>query len=515
MRVSLDDPKAVFTLLLRNDFGAFLHKAVPYIAGGADLLWNWHLDAIAYELDRIRSGESTRLIVNLPPRNLKSIAVSIAWVAWMLGQDPTLNFVCVSYSGELAGKLARDCRAIMQSVWYRELFPRTIISAKRSATHDFETTAGGGRLATSPTGTLTGRGGDIVIIDDPIKPDEVLSETTRKSVNEWFSSTLASRLNDKSKGSIIVVMQRLHEADLCGVQLEKGGWSHLSLPAIATADDTIPLTRGRFYFRKEGELLHPARENQAALDKSKADMGSILFSAQYQQNPVPATGNMAKADWLIHMDNIEAVTGGIIVQSWDTASKDGIHNDWSVCVTARVVGHKVYLLDVFRKRMDFHDLRREAIRLARFYRPQTLLIEDAASGMQLYQALSREEPAGVPRPLARRVDHDKVTRFGAATAMIEAQQLVLPKEASWLATFKSEILAFPNGRHDDQADALSQLLIWVRNRRDDLPNPEGAFIPPPDPVGFDDDVDDGPEDYLLSDEDRAFRDLLEAEFPQV
>lgn len=182
----LDDPVQFFRELLRRDFCTFLRKAFPHIAGGSPLLWNWHLDAIAWELDRVLRGESRNLIVTLPPRNLKSITISIAWVAWMLGQDPTLNFVCVSYSGELAGKLARDCRSIMMSPWYRELFPRTMISNKRSATHDFETTAGGGRLATSPTGTLTGRGGDIIIIDDPIKPEEALSATTRQFVNDWY-----------------------------------------------------------------------------------------------------------------------------------------------------------------------------------------------------------------------------------------------------------------------------------------------------------------------------------------
>ncbi|MCC6478861.1 MAG: hypothetical protein IT552_06610 [Sphingomonadaceae bacterium] len=252
------DPRAVLDELCRRSFLAFLRKAWPMINGGEALLYNWHLDAIAEALDAIRRGDSKRLIANLPPRNGKSLMISVLWVAWMLGQDPSLNFVCVSYSNELSAKLARDCRAIMESFWYKALVPKTRISSFRSAAYDFETTAGGGRLATSITGTLTGRGGDIIILDDVIKPDDAMSETQRSAVNNWFRSTLASRLNDKASGAIICVMQRLHQDDLCGMLLEEGGWDHLSLAAIAEADETIPLTRGRVYVGNRPEPKLPA-----------------------------------------------------------------------------------------------------------------------------------------------------------------------------------------------------------------------------------------------------------------
>lgn len=485
----IDDPRAVLNSLLREDFCAFLRKAAPYIMGGSPLMWNWHLDAIAYELERIRCGHNRFLIVNLPPRNLKSIAVSVAWVAWMLGRDPRLSFLCVSYSGELAAKLARLCRAIMMSGWYRELFPRTIISDTRSATHDFETSAGGGRFATSPTGTLTGRGGDIIIIDDPIKPEEALSDTTRMFVNDWFSSTLASRLNDKNKGAIILVMQRLHEEDLAGMLLEQGDWAHLTLPAVATASDIIRLTRGRVHRRTEGDILHPEREGQAALDAMKRTMGSMPFSAQYQQEPVPETGNMLQRTWLKTYTAGQLPAQGQIVQSWDTASKDAIHNDWSVCITARIVNDTAYIIDVFRKKLEFPALRREAIRLARLHGAQVLLIEDAASGTQLIQTLRAEAASGVPRPIACKSEGDKRSRFSGITSLVEAGQLLLPYEAPWLATFQHEILAFPSGRHDDQADALAQLLIWMRNRPRFSVSDEGAQIPPERPH-WEQDLDD-------------------------
>ncbi len=473
----LADPQSLFDELCRYRFDAFVRKAWPWISGGDLIKWNWHIDAIGYQLDRIAKGQSKRLIVNIPPRNAKSKIVSIIWIAWMLGQDPSLNFVCVSYSNELSGKLARDCLAIMQSHWYRRLFPKTIISSKRSAAYDFETTAGGGRLATSVTGTLTGRGGDIIVLDDVIKPEEANSETTRNAVNDWFQSTLASRLNDKSSGSILCVMQRLHQYDLPGMLLEGGGWDLLSLPAIAFEEQRIPIGRGRIRLRQVGEILHPERESLGILEELKAAMGTYAFQAQYLQDPVPAVGNIFKAEWLQSYDIASASEPGEILQSWDTGIKTGQANDWSVCITARLYRRKLYILDVWRGRLEFPALKQRAVELAQLHRPSALLIEDKASGQQLIQSLRSEDHPSVPMPIARTPDTDKETRAIGVSAMVEAGQLILPKDAPWLAVLVSELLAFPNGRHDDQVDALTQMLDWARARgQHDSSPPVGPAI---------------------------------------
>ena len=396
----------------------------------------------------------------------------------MLGQNPKLNFVCVSYADELSAKLARDCLAIMQSAWYRELFPGTIISAKRSAAHDFETTAGGGRLATSVTGTLTGRGGDIIILDDVIKPDEAESDTVREAVNEWYKRTLASRLDDKATGAIICVMQRLHQYDLAGTMLETGTFRQLALAAIAETEEIIQLTRGRTRLRRIGDVLHPERESrELLLNVIKAEMGSRAFAAQYQQNPVPALGNILKRDWLKFYGPIEAAPkGGTIVQSWDTASKPGLQNDWSVCVTAVVTGKFAYVIDVFRKRMAFPELKAEAIRLALLHRATALLVEDQSSGISLIQELKKFPNPGVPVPIARKTEGDKISRVEGISAMVEAGQLLLPNEAPWLADFTNELLGFPSARFDDQADAAAQLLHWVRSRHSTSDNLCGPIM---------------------------------------
>jgi hypothetical protein len=249
----MTDKHAFLDALLREDFVSFLNKTFVEVSGGDQFLGNWHIDAIAWELKQIQDGNNTRLIVTMPPRYLKSIAISVAWPAWMLGHKPQLRFVCVSYSKELASKHASDCRAVMQTDWYQRIFPKTRLRKGSMAEMDFGTTQGGGRLSTSVGGTLTGRGGDIIVIDDPIKPDEAHSETTRKTVLHWFSNTLLSRLNDKKTGSIVLVMQRLHEEDLAGHLLEAGGWHHLSLPAIAETDLEIATGHGIKKLFREGK----------------------------------------------------------------------------------------------------------------------------------------------------------------------------------------------------------------------------------------------------------------------
>jgi len=460
---SADDPQALLKELCRHDFTAFLRKGWPWISGGELLSWNWHLDAIAHKLDRVACGESRRCLINLPPRNGKSKTVSVNWVAWMLGCDPTLNFVCVSYSNELSAKMARDSQAIIQAPWYREIFPGTQITRSRSASYDFETTRGGGRLATSVTGTLTGRGGDIIILDDVIKPEEANSETTRNSVNDWYRSTLASRLNDKASGAILCVMQRLHENDLSGMLLEQGGWDHLSLPAIATEDQSIILARGGVHRRRKGEVLHPQREPREVLEELRASMGSHAFEAQYQQQPMPAEGNLFRAEWLkTSAPDPEEEPYGEIIQSWDTAIKTGTGNDFSVCITARVFRREIHIIDVWRGRLEFPDLLRKAVELAQLHRAMTVIVEDKASGQQLLQALRAESHPGVPDPIGRTPELDKYSRAAGVSSIIEAGKLFLPEEAHWLADFRKELLAFPNSRHDDQVDALAQLLAWVR-----------------------------------------------------
>src|SRR5216684_6166036 len=204
-----------YEVILRSDLDYFAELCFRELNPQAAFAMNWHIEVIAAKLAAVREGKIRRLIINLPPRHLKSLLASIAFPAWCLGHDPSAQILSVSYGQELADKLARDCRSIMMSPWYRRIFP-TRLAPHRQAVQEFVTTRQGYRLATSNGGVLTGRGADIILIDDPLKPEEALSEAQRQTANDWYDHTLYSRLNDKRHGVIVIIMQRLHEDDLVG-----------------------------------------------------------------------------------------------------------------------------------------------------------------------------------------------------------------------------------------------------------------------------------------------------------
>jgi hypothetical protein len=341
------DERRLLEAVLRDDLAAFVQKSFGSVASAASFSDNWHIHAIAHELQRVLRGETKRLLVTMPPRSLKSICASVAAPAFFLGHDSTKRIVCVSYAEDLAGKHARDCRAVMRSSWYRCIFPDTRLSRAKNAELDFDTTRGGGRLATSVGGSLTGRGGSLIIIDDPQKPGDAMSEVKRASMLDWFRNTLSSRLDDKANDALVVVMQRLHVDDLAGHLIESGNWTHLNLPAIALSDETIEIGNDRFHRRHTGDVLHPDRESIEVLDEIKSTMGEFHFSAQYQQSPLPEQGNLLKWEWFGRFaEPPQLEFGGRIVQSWDFAVKDGEQNDWSVCVTAYVKGNEIFILDI-------------------------------------------------------------------------------------------------------------------------------------------------------------------------
>ena len=259
---------------LRSDFATFVHKMFSTLESGQAFVSNWHLEAIAYQLERVRCGEIMRLIINMPPRSLKSMTASVAFPAFVLGHNPARRIICVSYSGDLAKKHANDFRAVLQAPWYQTLFQRTRIGQKDSES-EIELTARGFRFATSVGGTLTGRGGDMIIIDDPLKPDDAYSETKRNACNEWFKNTLLSRLDDKRTGAIVIVMQRIHMDDLAGfVTSQSDEWEVLNLPAIAELDEVIPISDTKVHRRRVGEALSPVREPLSVLEKMKGELGS-------------------------------------------------------------------------------------------------------------------------------------------------------------------------------------------------------------------------------------------------
>jgi predicted phage terminase large subunit-like protein len=446
--------------VLREDFYSFVQKCFASLTPGVEFRPNWHIGLICEYLEACRKAEIRRLIINMPPRALKSVCVSVAWPAFLLGHNPGERIMAASYSAGLSIKHALDCRRILRMAWYRDAFPQTRLSAEQNQKQKFATTSYGYRIATSIGGTATGEGGNFLIMDDPQNPAQVMSQTRRQHAIDWFDHTFATRLDDKQRGVMVLVMQRLHDGDLSGYLLEKGGWEQLCLPAIAE--------RPRLYrfgtvekWREAGEVLHPAREDAAMLEQARRDLGSYAFAAQYQQNPMPIEAGMVKRHWFGRYGARPEVFERI-VQSWDTAIKAGNAHDCSVCLTMGEVDGKHYVLDVQVLRAEYPELKRQVVRLAQSWEADAVLVEDKASGQSLLQDLRREKLGAPLIPIAP--VQDKVTRFAAVSAMIEAGMVLLPHDATWLAEFEREVVTFPAGRHDDQVDALSQYLGWIRRK---------------------------------------------------
>jgi predicted phage terminase large subunit-like protein len=445
--------------ILRADLYSFVQTSFPIVSGGGRFLPNWHIEAMCHELSQVIEGETRRLIITVPPRSLKSICASVCLPAFFLGHHSASRIICVSYSEGLARKHANDCRALMRSDLYRGVFPATRISPAKDTETEVMTTARGSRLATSVGGTLTGRGGSLVIIDDPLKPQEAHSQSARDSLKQWYSNTLLSRLDHKTEGSIIVVMQRLHPDDLVGHLLEQEGWRHLNLPAIAEEESSVRLSATRSFRRQSGDLLHPERESKVALDELKTSMGTMEFSAQYQQAPVPTGGNLIKWSWFKFYDQPPAsLPSDKVIISWDTALSSSQLADYSACVVLLVRHQSIFILDVIRARLEYPDLKRAVLETYHlWYRMAAycdLVIEKKGSGLSLIQDLRRDDIYAI----GIMPEGDKIMRMAAQTAVIEAGAVHLPARAPWLEEFKKELLSFPASKHDDQIDALSQAL---------------------------------------------------------
>jgi predicted phage terminase large subunit-like protein len=460
-------------VLLRADFYAFVQKVFETVVPGVAFSRNWSVEAVTHALERVVRGDTTRLIVNIPPRHLKSLCASVALPAFLLGHDPTKKIICVSYSDDLAAKFSNDCRAVMQADWYKRTFPNTQIDKAKNTETEFRTTKRGYRLATSVGGTLTGRGGDTIIIDDPIKPQDAQSEAIRKKTTQWYENTLLSRLDDKVHGAIMLVMQRLHLEDLAGHLLEKGGFEHLCLPAIAEKQEAIALGNGRTHIREIDDVLDPSREPLSALTKLRDAMTPLAFSAQYQQRPIPLEGNIIKREWIRYFKgNLPRQNGDYFVISWDTAMKSSELADYSVGTVWQVQGRgrQKNVVDLVRGRFEYPELVTAAVALWRKWKVEGttthLVIEDKGSGSSLIQSLKAERIYASPHKL--KVDGDKVMRLTAQAAQFHAGSVHLREDAPWVGELVAELLGFPGVRHDDQVDSVSQALafiIWLDSQR--------------------------------------------------
>ena len=444
----------LFELALRNDFMAFLWKVFATIDPATTFLPNWHHEAIWHICQDAIEQRASRDAICAPPRSGKSIILSVALPAWLLGHDPTRKIVCISYNNDIAAKFANDFRAVIEAAWFRKTFPTTIVSKRKNTESETIFTAGGYRLGTSISGGITGRGGDTVICDDPLKAQDASSDVRRENANQTLQSTIISRLDDKKKGSIIIGMQRLHANDFVGSLGED--WSVHNFPAIAIDDETVPVGSGRHYCRKIGEPLHDAREPLWLLEQIRNDVGPDVFDAQYQQTPAPPGGLIVKKEW-IHYHEGELPRWGYYLLSWDTAGKAGPRNSYSVCTVWYRKDSTHYLVDVVRGRFDYPTLRDTAVQLIKKYKPRVVLVEEASTGVALAADL-RGTPfcTVVPVPVVG----DKIGRLYNVTGKFASRNVFFPKEAPFTRVLLEELLRFPQVKFTDQVDSISQALAY-------------------------------------------------------
>ncbi|GFO74010.1 hypothetical protein BPLS_P0409 [Bathymodiolus platifrons methanotrophic gill symbiont] len=450
--------------VLWEDLSSFIQFTFTIIEPHTPYSHNAHIDLIADHLMQSHQGEARNLIINMPPRMMKSLSASVAYPAWVLGKAPQTKIMCVSYSEDLARDLSMKTQQLMKSREYQAIFPGTQLSDKRQTLLECHTTSGGGRYAVSTGGAIAGLGADIIIIDDPIKPSDANGKRL-ESCNRWFSENIYQRLNNKNTGAIIVVMQRVHENDLTGFLLEKKTpWQYLCLPAIAESDESRALKSGGHYYRKQGDALHPERESLKQLDFVKYDLGSYVFAGQYQQQPAPEGESIVKRAWFNEYHEDELPNFDLIIQSWDTAMTENESSDYSVGMTIGYIkdGYKnyYYILDVIRKKMEYPKLLhciRSWIHKNNHHTHKKVIVEDIGSGKAIIQSL-RNEGHNI---CAYKPTADKHTRLIAVTDILESGFVYLPKKAQWLDDFLLEVTRFPNAKHDDQVDALSQALNWL------------------------------------------------------
>ena len=446
----------------RSSLFHFTWFAFNLLHPGDQFIPAWHVKVMAQALEAVRAGDAKRLLITVPPRHLKSITASVALPAFWLGHDPTTKIIVASYGADLASKHARDFQKIVASPQYQRLFPRMRIDPKRNTALELTTNKGGVRKAVSVGGSVTGFGADVLIIDDLMKAADAASETERLRVKDFYDQTLFSRLDDKAEGVIIAIQQRLHEDDFAGYLIDKG-FEHVKLAGIAEADEVHRLPMGLTHRRRKGEALFPEREPLETLEEIRREIGPRSFGAQYQQDPVPPDGATIKWEWFgVYGTPPERGELLLVVQSWDTAHSPEPTADFSVCTTWGLgKDGRWRLLDVWRRQVDYPSLLRSARQMKDIWSPDHIVIEKAGVGYALLADLRKQFPACV-HPYAPKLD--KESQFAAQSAKIESGLVLLPKDTNWISVFKNEVMAFPNGRHDDQVDSVAQFLDWTSRR---------------------------------------------------
>src|SRR6478609_370877 len=456
---------------------AFVREGWSLLEPVSTLSWNWHLDLICDYLTQIRDGkfrilhpELEGIIFNVPPRTMKSLLITVFFPIWVWTTAPSRRFMFASYSEKLSTQHSILRRSLIESEWYkREWGGKFSISRDQNVKSHYENSARGAMFSTGMQSTATGMGGDILIFDDPLNPEQAISQVEREAVNLHFDTTFRSRINDPATGVKIIIMQRLHELDLTGHVLarESSRWKHISLPAVAEKDEgPWRLSDGTHLPARKGR--GPLRSwpfSQIVLDSQGVRMGSWAFNGQYQQRPAPLDGGIIKRQWVRFYRQLPEKFE-FMVQSWDCTFSGGSDNDFVAGQVWARSGGKYFMLPYRTyERLDFGPTM-AAIKSchARFPQAHAVLIEDKANGPAIISELQKE----IPGVVAVNPEAGKLARAQATAPLWEAGSIELPDPQvfgiTWMEDYLHNMCAFPKAAHDDDVDATSQALIYMRRR---------------------------------------------------
>ncbi len=449
--------------ICRRDFSEFIRRAWHTIEPST-YIHNWHIDLIAEHLSQV-PDKTKQLCINIPPRYMKSIEVTIMWPVWLWTFMPWMRFLFCSYSSSLSIKHSVKRRTIIRSPWFQERWGSIIkLKDDQDTKTEYENTEGGSMLATSVGGSATGMGGDIIIIDDPINPKQAISDVERESANDWLDTTLSTRLNDKNKGAVVLIMQRLHTNDPTASMMKNGAWEHVKLSCPATEDTEIRFpVSGEVKHIKKGDPLWPERESAEQLEMQRTRMGSWAFAGQYEQRPSPLGGGIIKRKWIKFYDRdaLDMTTIPQVICSWDpTFEETGTSHVGGQAWAIR--GPDRFLLDREFRDMGFIDSMNaiNSMRL-RHKRVMGIVIEKKANGPALMEVLKAKVPGIIPfEPCG-----SKTARLHAVSPQWESGNIYLPRDAPWVEEFIHEITNFPATKFSDQVDPMTQALIYIGDGR--------------------------------------------------
>jgi predicted phage terminase large subunit-like protein len=456
--------------LIRRDFGSFVRKAFRYTHDGKKLGNELYVDYLCYELERVAEGETRRLVINLPPRHLKTFIAAVFLPAWVLAKNPSARIMVITYGDQLAENITYQIRRVLQSPWYKEIF-KTRVAEDRSKVDDFATKQGGGVFATSVGGALAGRGADLIIFDDPLDLKDAGNIKQVELVNQRFDSLILSRLNNPRTGRIVIIAHRLNDNDLSAHVGDQGGWRHVVLPLVATRKKTYDLGYDT-WVRKRGELLRPGSYTDKQLAQLAKTTINPDFELFYQQGRGRGARLTIKAEHFA-LVNAQLIVGSSVILSVDPNQRGGAHSSYAVIQAWSPHNGSHVLLEQWREQCNFDRLKSVYWWFVRHFRPSVALIENTANGPALISdARRRSTPTVVEiTPDGR----SKAARLLTHVPLIRRSRILLPETAMWRADYIKEFVEFPASNFDDQVDATTQYLDWITANGVPAPPPQRAI----------------------------------------